>query len=66
MAHGLFPSGLAGSAAPGEMVEPAIGELAAGQRPVGVVTVAQQCLEPAGLPVDGGGEFVAGAQQHPH
>src|SRR3954447_943457 len=48
-----------------QSVEGDVGELAAGQGPVCVVTVAEEGLEAVGLPSASGGQLVAGAQQHP-
>ncbi len=55
VAYRLGAGGLPGLAAPGQLVESALGEFAAGQGAVGVVAVAQQRLEPVGLPGLGSG-----------
>jgi hypothetical protein len=65
MADGLLAAGVARFASSCDRREDGVVEGAAGQREVGVVSVAEQRAEPVGLRGAGAGEFLAGAEQDP-
>jgi hypothetical protein len=65
VAYGLLAAGVAWFASSCDGGEDGVVEGAAGQREVGVVSVAEQRAEPVGLRGADGGEFLPGTEQDP-